>query len=423
MRQNPVFTIFILLTILFLLDLYVFKGLKIITGNAFSPTLKKVFMYGYWAVSIAMLVWISSTLYVGQMSANDLKYQYYFMMFGIGVLLFVPKLIFGVFHLVEDLVWLAMKAVEMIKGSGASEGLPGEKMTRVQFISKLGLGLAAIPFVSIAYGILKGRYDFRVLSETLEFDNLPKAFDGLTIAHISDIHIGSFFDNHEMVKKGIDMVNDLEPDLILFTGDIVNNYAEELKGWAPVLGGLKSKLGTYSILGNHDYSDYVQWEKPEEKQANMERLFQYHKECGFDLLKNENVKLERDGESIHILGVENWGLPPFVQYGDLEKTMRGTEESPFKILMSHDPSHWGEQVLDKKPIDLTLSGHTHGMQFGVEIAGIKWSPVKMKYPRWGGLYTEGKQHLYVNRGFGYLGFPGRVGMPPEITFITLKSKA
>ena len=246
------------------------------------------------------------------------------------------------------------------------------------------------------------------------------AFDGFKVVQISDMHIGSFHGHENQVKKAIELVNEQKPDLILFTGDLVNNFTEELNGWIPILSNLKAKYGMYSILGNHDYGDYYEWENEAEKAKNLNDLKQAHKNIGFRLLLNENEKISINNSEIAIVGVENWGLPPFPQYGNLNAAMNGSAEMPFKILMSHDPSHWDAEVIEKTDIDLTLSGHTHGMQFGIEIGNIKWSPVKYKYPRWAGLYKDKDQYLYVNRGFGYIGFPGRVGMPPEITLIELE---
>jgi hypothetical protein len=266
----------------------------------------------------------------------------------------------------------------------------------------------------------KGRFNFRITNEKLSFPNLPEAFNGFKVVHISDIHIGSFLGHENQVKKAIELVNEQNPDIILFTGDLVNNFAEELSGWIPILSDLRAKYGKFSILGNHDYGDYFEWPNKAEKEQNLTNLKQAHKELGFKLLLNESMQIELNNSKIGLIGVENWGLPPFPQYGNLKVAMNGSSELPFNILMSHDPSHWDAEVIDKTNIDLTLSGHTHGMQFGIEIGNVKWSPVKYKYPRWGGLYKENKQYLYVNRGFGYIGFPGRVGMPPEITVIELK---
>jgi hypothetical protein len=258
----------------------------------------------------------------------------------------------------------------------------------------------------------------------LEYEDLPEAFDGFTIAQISDIHSGSF-DNQEKVQYGVDMVTELGADAVVFTGDMVNNIADEAEPWIPTFQRLKGKLGIFSILGNHDYGDYWKFPTPEAKVANLDRLKEIHKEMGMDLLLNESRYFERNGQRIYLAGVENWGLPPFPPYGDLDKALEQIPEDAFTVLLSHDPSHFDAKVKQHPiKVHLTLSGHTHGMQFGIEIPGwIKWSPVKFKYPKWAGVYREedGKV-LHVNRGFGYLAFPGRVGMWPEITHITLKKK-
>jgi len=412
MRSNPALFFAIFFGILFILDLYFFKGLRLLTNGMSNTGLKQFIHYGFIGLSILLYVLTAIAFTSGGNEGPNNKFAIF--LFATIFMFYVPKFVFGVFHLLEDISY----GIAWIAGPSPSSG-DGEKISRFTFLSQTGMVLAAIPFTGIAYGILKGRFAYRVLKEKLVFSNLPEEFDGLKIVQISDIHIGSFFKNFEAVQPGFNMINELKPDLILFTGDLVNNVASEVEGWTDKLGQLKAKYGKYSILGNHDYGDYVQWSSAAEKAANMDQLKQYHKDSGFDLLLNENRKIDINGKPFPLIGVENWGKPPFVQYGDLKKALSGVESEPFKILMSHDPSHWDEQVLDTD-IDVTLSGHTHGMQFGVEVGAIKWSPVKFKYPRWGGLYTEGKQHLYVNRGFGYIGFPGRVGMPPEITLIELK---
>ncbi len=223
-----------------------------------------------------------------------------------------------------------------------------------------------------------------------------------------------------MVEKAIELINKQNADYILFTGDLVNNIAAEVETFVPLLKKLKARHGMYSILGNHDYGEYYKWDSKDQLRKNMEDLYAHHNSIGFRLLRNESVKLTKDGQEIALIGIENWGLPPFPQYGDLKNSLAPVKDLPFKILMSHDPSHWDAEVLNRTNIDLTLSGHTHGMQFAIRIPGWRWSPVKMKYPRWGGLYTEGQQHLYVNIGIGYIAFPGRVGTPPEITVFELK---
>jgi hypothetical protein len=293
--------------------------------------------------------------------------------------------------------------------------------SRRKFVSQIALGLAAIPFSSLLYGMYKGKYDFRVLKYTLHFDDLPAAFDGYKITQLSDIHSGSF-DDKEKIEYAVNLVNEQKSDVILFTGDLVNNKASEMLPWKDVFGKLKATDGTFSILGNHDYGDYVDWDSEVEKQKNLEELKQVQKDIGFDLLLNESRFIEKDGERLALVGVENWGRGPFKKAGDLKKAAANIDKNDFKILMSHDPSHWEDVVIDDDyKYHLTLSGHTHGMQFGIEIPGwVKWSPIKWRYKYWAGIYKEMGQYINVNRGFGYLGYPGRVGIWPEITVIKLK---
>ena len=291
---------------------------------------------------------------------------------------------------------------------------------RRKLISQIAIGLAAIPFASLLYGMFRGKYNFKVLSYKLEYDDLPEAFEGFKIAQISDIHSGSF-DNPKKVQYGVDLVNAQDADVVFFTGDIVNNRAEEILPWIQTFKKINAKHGVYSILGNHDYGDYSPWESPEAKKKNMEDLKKAQKEMGWDLLLNESRFIEKQGQRIAILGVENWGSGGFKKAGDLNKALSNVAAEDFKILMSHDPSHWEAEVIPHPfNIHLTLSGHTHGMQFGIEIPGwIKWSPIKWRYKQWAGIYEKLNQRLNVNRGFGYLAYPGRVGIWPEVTVITL----
>ncbi len=332
---------------------------------------------------------------------------------------FVFKLILVVFFLFEDLYrfiilfYFITKKFLFQKKSKIST--PGRRM----FIRQSSLIIAAIPFTSMLYGITKGKYNFKVNRVKLSFKNLPKSFDGYRIVQISDIHSGSF-DSKESVIAGIDLINKQNADVILFTGDLVNNDSREIKPYIDDFKKLKARDGVFSTLGNHDYGDYKKWNSEKDKRANLELLFEYHKKMNFKLLNNENSSITRGVSKIGIFGVENWGNPPFPQVGDLDKALTGNENVPFKILMSHDPTHWKKKVLPHQThFDLTLSGHTHGMQFGIDIPGFKWSPIQYIYPEWAGLYEEAKQYLYVNRGFGFLGFPGRAGIMPEITVIEL----
>ena len=326
------------------------------------------------------------------------------------------------FFLIEDVVRLLTFTFFYLKGFIAPDSVKPKAPGRRKFIRQSGLFLAAIPFGSMLFGITKGKYNFKINKVKLALKNLPEAFDGFKLVHVSDIHSGSF-DDKDAVIKGIQMINDQGADAILFTGDLVNNDSNEILPFIEDFKKLKADYGIYSILGNHDYGDYKSWNSEKDKQDNMQLLYAHQKEMGFRLLNNDNVTIERDGEFIGIYGVENWGNPPFPQRGDLDQALKGAEDLPFKILMSHDPTHWDKKVLEHPThFDLTLSGHTHGMQFGVEIPGFKWSPIKYIYPQWAGLYKQASQLLYVNRGFGFLGFPGRVGIWPEITVIEL-SKA
>ena len=294
---------------------------------------------------------------------------------------------------------------------------------RKNIINLLSLTGASFAFFSAIHGIIWGRYFFNLMKKEIYFEDLPSKFDGLKIIHLSDIHSGSFYlKDREKIQKGIALIMKEKPDLILFTGDLVNNKASEMDPWISLFSQLKAPLGIYAILGNHDYGDYLKWPTNEDKENNFEALMGVYKKLNWSLLKNEHVKLTKDNEAIYLIGVENWGYDPFPKYGDLKKSTHLIDEKAFKILLSHDPSHFdGEIKAFSKKIHLTLSGHTHGMQFGIEIPGlIKWSPVKYRYPKWAGLYEEKKRYLYVNRGFGYLAFPGRIGIWPEITCLTLR---
>ena len=291
---------------------------------------------------------------------------------------------------------------------------------RRKLISQIAIGLAAIPFASLLYGMFRGKYNFKVLSYKLEYDDLPEAFEGFKIAQISDIHSGSF-DSPKKVQYGVDLVNAQDADVVFFTGDLVNNRAEEILPWIQTFNKINAKHGVYSILGNHDYGDYSPWESPEAKKKNMEDLKKAQKKMSWDLLLNESRFIEKQGQRIAILGVENWGSGGFKKAGDLNKALSNVAAEDFKILMSHDPSHWEAEVIPHPfNIHLTLSGHTHGMQFGIEIPGwVKWSPIKWRYKQCAGIYEKLNQRLNVNRGFGYLAYPGRVGIWPEVTVITL----
>ncbi|UTW61626.1 metallophosphoesterase [bacterium SCSIO 12741] len=403
----------LILLFLLLLEFYVFQAIQ----SAWSSDFSLAWEMAYWATSLFTAIAVISYNRIYRLSSVE-KSQGMSIFFGLAMSLIFTKVLFSFLMLGEDLFRMAMFAGESIY-----DGEMASWKDRNLMYNEAGLLLTSLPLLYLGFGIFKGKYRYRVHRVTLTFDHLPDAFDGFTLAQISDVHSGSF-DSRKGVQKGLDLLQEQNPDLILFTGDLVNNLADEVKPYIDLFAKLKAPFGKFSVLGNHDYGEYVSWPSKEDWLNNMDRLARYEKEMGFDLLNNRHVRLEKDGESIVLAGVENWGKPPFPQRGDLQEALRGSKSDDFSILLSHDPSHWDLQVLDfPKKVDLTLSGHTHGMQFGIEIPGFKWSPVKYKYPRWAGLYEEKDRYLYVNRGFGFLGFPGRSGIWPEITLITLKKEA
>jgi predicted MPP superfamily phosphohydrolase len=404
--------LFVLLAF-FLLDFYASQVLK-----AFPRA--EVWARWVWWGSTA-LVWagiVASFFYIQKYGRSEPPSIFSYIMVS-ALLVYVPKMVMVLPLLAEDLFRLGQWGYRLVHPE-IQASLPGRR----QFISTLALGLAAIPFASILHGVWKGRYRYRVIDLELAFDDLPEAFDGYKIVQISDLHTGSF-DHREKVKYGLDLLQQQQADALLFTGDMVNNTAKELEGWEDLYTALSAKDAKLSVLGNHDYGDYVGWASEADKQANMQRLQNTQRAMGFDLLLNEHRVVERNGQKLYLAGVENWGKPPFPQKGDLKKALAGIPDDGFVVLMSHDPSHFDLEVKQHpKKVHITLSGHTHGMQFGIEIPGwIKWSPVKFRYPKWAGLYEDLGRFLYVNRGFGYLAFPGRVGIWPEITAITLRRKA
>ncbi len=419
MRSNPILVFAIFAIILLIIDFVAYKGVKKLNYGFVN---KRWFKIVYWAIPVLILMGMIAMSVVRRELSPIFFFFFLHMITGTFFLIYIPKLVFIDFHLLQVFVdFIRRKFSKQKNIADESNDAGGKKITRGQFIRKAGLLAAGIPLVSIAYGIALGRFNFTVRRFTLEFKNLPKKFDGLRIVQISDFHLGSFIHHEDEVEKSIELINAEKPDLIMFTGDFVNNVAEEADRFYKSFKKLKSKYGMFSILGNHDYGDYVRWSSEDAKKSNLNKLIDDQKNSGFDLLMNESRKLNIDDEYIEIVGVENWGLPPFPQYGDLNKALSDTNDGSFKILMSHDPTHWDEEVLGHTKIDLTLSGHTHGAQFGIEIPGWRWSPVNMRYKRWGGMYEEGDQKLYVNTGIGFIGFPGRVGMPPEIAVIELKS--
>ncbi len=342
-----------------------------------------------------------------------------FLLFGVYFLFYLPKLVFIGFRLTEDVIWFFSWII-----SFPIKWITHFSLTPVRWsnLSKTGLALSIIPFLAILWGLVFGRFHYQIERKEIVFRDLPESFDGLRIVQISDIHLGSVFGKQDRVSRAIDIIKSLDPDLVLFTGDLVNNYSEEARGWEDLFSGINARYGKFSVLGNHDYGDYWEWKSDVEKQNNMHILYKIHEDMGFNLLRNTCDIVSIKGEKLALIGVENWGLPPFKQYGDLAKSLRDVPPTMFKILLSHDPSHWDAEIKEKTNIQLTLSGHTHAMQFGFRIGKFQWSPSAYIYKRWMGLYQHNGQSLYVNRGMGFIGFPGRIGLRPEISLLVLKKE-
>ena len=394
----------ILLAVFFIIEIYVYQAIRNITTNNYIRI-------GYWVFTLLaygiILYWI---LTFNKASRDHQQIQ---LMVSAIMIFVLPKLLSVIFLLIGDFT----RFVEFgFKYFTAKENYFPE---RRKFISTTALAAAGIFSALAIDGIIFGKYRHTVRKVKLRFKNLPENFKGYKIVQISDVHSGSFF-NPQKLQKAIDLINEQDADVVLFTGDMVNNYADEFKPFIPLFKSIKAKDGKFSILGNHDYGDYGAWNSREEKAQNIPTLKNYQAEAGFKMLRNENIALEKNGEKIYLLGVENWGIKPFPQYGDLDKALKGVPEDAIKVLMSHDPTHFDEVVKKHKTnVHLTLSGHTHGMQFGLDLKNIKWSPVKFKYKKWADLYESEGKYLYVNRGFGVIAYPGRVGINPEITVIEL----
>jgi predicted MPP superfamily phosphohydrolase len=405
-------TIWIIIVLMLLLDLYVFQVVKFLT-HGYSPRVRLWIGIGYWSVSVAVVLLISVVPTLGNAKGTTILRNY---LLAIVLGLFLAKLLASLFFLVDDfrrlIQWMTGK---LFFDHSEGEAVAGDKVSRSVFLSWIGIVIGGGLFSTLIYGF-RNKYNYQVKRITLSFPNLPEGFDGWKVVQVSDIHSGSFT-NKSAVSHGVDMILKENAECILFTGDLVNDQSVEMDDYHDLFHRLKAPMGVFSTLGNHDYGDYTSWPSPQAKQENLERLKRLQGEMGWRLLMNEHVILERGGDHIALLGVENWSAKArFPKHGRLDLAYPGTEPYPFKLLMSHDPSHWDAQIRPGYPdIDLTLAGHTHGMQFGVEIPGFKWSPVEYVYKQWAGLYEEGKQKLYVNRGYGFIGYPGRVGILPEIT--------
>lgn len=407
--------LWIVIALVILLDFYIFQVVRSLSQGATARAKMTIFVL-YWGVSVCALILFAISPLLN--SAEWPRIRNYIFASVLG--LFFAKLLAAVFFLLDDI----RRVIQWASGKlffSNTEGstISGDGISRSTFLTWLGIGVGGTLFSSLLYGF-SNKYRYEVRRIRLHYDNLPAAFKGLKVIQLSDIHSGSFGDP-QAVSRGVNKVLKEKPDLILFTGDLVNDTAHEMKDYKTIFSRLNAPLGVFSTLGNHDYGDYIWWETPEEKKANLQQLKQIQADMGWRLLMNEHVVLERGGEHIALIGIENWSSKArFPKYGKMSQAYAGAEKYPFKILMSHDPSHWDAEIRTQYPdIDLALAGHTHGMQFGVEIPGLKWSPVQYVYKQWAGLYEEGRQKLYVNRGFGFIGYPGRVGIMPEITVIEL----
>ncbi|HLW39350.1 MAG TPA: metallophosphoesterase [Brumimicrobium sp.] len=405
MRSFSFLTIILLCVGILLVDVMTFYWLQSIVQLVDSKLIEIVVNVLFLLFTVALITSIL-VLKIKLDNISPMRKQLLISRFyGLGVLSFVPKLIFViVFSILYSANLLLPKEISLI------------------VIAGVGLFSGFLPFLVILYGILKTIYRFKVYHQKIFSSLLPTAFDGVRIVQLSDLHLGSFNFNYKKVAATIDEINALAPDYIFITGDVVNNYAWELRGWDNVFNRLEAREGKFAVLGNHDYGDYSEWESEEDKENNFQKIKEFFQKINFTLLMNEAVLISKENEEIAIVGVENWGKPPFKQYGNLKKAMAGIDAVPYKILLSHDPTHWTEKVKEKADIVLTLSGHTHGMQAAFQYKNLQWSPIKYKYKHWAGLYQHKNQYLYVNRGFGWLGFPGRIGVRPEITLIELKTK-
>ncbi|WP_428330621.1 metallophosphoesterase [Mucilaginibacter sp.] len=398
------------------MDWYVFAGLQTFTSNWRSIRRQRIISWGYLIVSVG--VTIVFIIGFGSFSTAKGMTPYHEWILSIFLTFLITKLVFILVLFLGDtgrFFYGIINNISKPKKGAVKPYFPARR----KFITEAAILVAAIPFSGFVYAMIKGKYDYRVHRQTIYFNDLPEAFDGFTITQLSDIHSGSF-DNTAAVQRGIDLAQSQKSDLFVFTGDLVNNAAWEIEPYISNFSTLRAPFGQFSILGNHDYGDYIHWDSDAEKAANLDKLKEHHKALGYRLLLDENIELEKNGQKISLIGVQNWGRG-FIQIGDLDKALNGVDKDAFKILLSHDPTHWEEKVrYHPANIHLTLAGHTHGAQFGVETDSFRWSPVQYKYLDWAGLINEKKRYLYVNRGFGFLAFSGRLGIWPEVTVITLK---
>lgn len=401
-----------------MLDLYVYHGLRgLLHCNREKG--KSIFFWIYWVVSIGLLAGILISIKQYTESPDDLSLFNKIMKYnGIYIIFMSFKLVFAIFTFISD-AYRLLSGWFTTKPKRSKERFRGKRISRADFIKKTGAVLSMLPVLGLIHGIGWGRYNFTLHHKKIRIKNLPDSFEGFKIVQLSDAHLGSFAGQQDRIREVVEQINELNPDIMVFTGDMVNNFSHEMSGWVPVWKEIKAKLGKFSVLGNHDYGTYSVWPNENAQKKNLLETMRQEKEMGFDLLMNENREIKIGNESIFVAGVENWGKPPFPQHGRLDKALSDIPEGKVIVLLSHDPDHFEEEILGKTTVNLTLSGHTHGFQFGIEIGNFKMSPGRLKYKRWADLYQEGDQYLYVNRGLGYLLFPVRVGIWPEISLLEL----
>jgi len=425
--MNRIFGLALGAVVMVLIDLYVWQAIKLVLRSSSALT-QRIVGISYWGLTIfSIIALIGVFTYTPATAPVKASFRTFLMA---GVFMFYISKVFSVLVLfIDDIIrffkwiWSFFQSAPTPTSSSVTENLQpvATGISRSDFLAKSALALGGLHMGGMTWGILSGAHDYHVRHVTLRLKNLPKQFDGMKIAQLSDIHSGSFF-NKTAVKGGVEMLMKEKPDMFFFTGDLVNNIAPEVKEYIEIFSKIKAPLGTFSTLGNHDYGDYTEWISAERKRQNLADLMGAHKTMGWDLLMDEHREVKVDGEKLAILGIQNWGAGGFAKYGNLEKAHANTQDYPVKLLLSHDPSHWRNQVLPKyKDIDVAFAGHTHGMQYGVELGSFKWSPVQLRYKEWAGLYEQDDQKLYVNRGFGYIGYPGRLGILPEIAVFELKS--
>ena len=415
---NRILGLIVISILLIIIDIYIYRAVQSVSWK-WKNNKYLSFTYIWWGYTLLLIIGVFISIFF------NIKFLLRSIILVVFFLTFVSKIFILPFLITDDLrrsfIWIKRKLKSKPQDEESLDSIKQQAIPRSEFIIKAGTLIAALPLASLTYGVVSSAYDYRIKRKTLFLPNLPKAFDGITLGQLSDIHSGSFYDK-KAVLGGVEMLLKEKPELIFFTGDLVNNLASEMRDYQDIFSKVKAPLGVYSILGNHDYGDYFFGKGGSTaKSKNLADVKITHKNMGWDLLLNENRRIKIEGEEIAILGIENWGVGRFAKYGQMDKAIINTDDVPVKLLLSHDPSHWRAQVLPEYPqIDAMFSGHTHGMQFGIVTEKFQWSPAKYVYKEWAGLYQEGAQQLYVNVGYGFLGYPGRVGMLPEITIFELR---